>query len=144
MYWNTSMHTLIRGSTEDRDYLDDKIIQFNSMQVPFTQTENFINIDYVFKDGDKTIAGITAILYCWKCLYINVIWVDDKFRHQGLGTQLIERVEKEAKELGCTLIHLDTFDFQAKEFYLKRGYNIFGELDDCPPGHKRFFFKKAL
>lgn len=138
------MHTLIRGSADDREYLDDKIVQFNSMQVPFTQTENFINIDYIIKERDTIIAGITAILYCWKCLYINIIWVNDQFRHQGLGTQLVKKVEMDAKELGCTLIHLDTFDFQAKEFYLKHGYTIFGELDDCPPGHKRFFFKKAL
>jgi hypothetical protein len=40
--------------------------------------------------------------------------------------------------------HLDTFDFQAEAFYLKGGYEMFGILDDCPPGHKRFFLRKTL
>ena len=42
------------------------------------------------------------------------------------------------------LIHLDTFDFQAKDFYLKHGYEVFGVLDDCPKGHKRYYMKKVL
>ena len=41
--------------------------------------------------------------------------------------------EEEAKAMGATLVHLDTFDWQAKDFYLKHGYEIFGVLDDCPP-----------
>ena len=42
------------------------------------------------------------------------------------------------------LIHLDTFDFQAKEFYKKQGYVVFGKLDDCPENHCRYFMKKLL
>ncbi len=42
------------------------------------------------------------------------------------------------------LIHLDTFDFQAKDFYLKHGYDIFGILDECPQKHKRYFMKKFI
>ena len=48
------------------------------------------------------------------------------------------------KKLGATLAHLDTFDFQAKDFYLKHGYEVFGILDDCPKGHKRYYMKKVL
>jgi hypothetical protein len=39
---------------------------------------------------------------------------------------------------------LDTFDFQARGFYERNGYELFGTLDDCPPGHKRYYLKKAL
>ena len=42
------------------------------------------------------------------------------------------------------LIHLDTCDFQSKDFYLKQGYEIFGVLDNCPKGHKRYYLKKML
>lgn len=42
----------------------------------------------------------------------------------------------------CKLIHLDTFDFQAKDFYMKHEYEIFGILDDCPIEHKRYYMKK--
>jgi GNAT superfamily N-acetyltransferase len=77
-------------------------------------------------------------------LCIEVLWVTEKYRGKGLGSQLLQAVENEARRMGCGLAHLDTFDFQAKLFYLKHGYEIFGELNDCPPGHKRFFFKKVI
>ena len=38
-----------------------------------------------------------------------------------LGSLLLEEVENDAKSKGAKLIHLDTFDFQAKEFYEKQG-----------------------
>ena len=62
----------------------------------------------------------------------------------GYGSILLKEVEKIAKEKGCYLIHLDTFDFQAKDFYVKHGYEVFGVLDNCPPGHKRYFMKKDI
>jgi hypothetical protein len=41
-------------------------------------------------------------------------------------------------------VWLDTFDFQAPEFYRQHGYVEFGHIDDYPPGHKRYFFQKRL
>jgi len=46
--------------------------------------------------------------------------------------------------MGATLAHLDTFDFQAKDFYIKNSYKIFGVLENCPAGHKRYYFSKSL
>lgn len=78
-----------------------------------------------------------------ECLYISVLFVDEKHRKQGLGHILLEAMEQEAKSLDIKLIHLNTFDFQAKDFYLKHGYEVFGVLDDCPQGHKRYYMKKV-
>lgn len=50
-------------------------------------------------------------LYCWNCLYIDILWVKEEFRKDGYGSALLNEVEKIAKEKGCRLIHLDTFDF---------------------------------
>jgi hypothetical protein len=41
-------------------------------------------------------------------------------------------------------VFLDTFSFQAPGFYLKHGYEVFGELPGFPAGHTRFYLKKAL
>lgn len=57
---------------------------------------------------------------------------------------MLNKIEEEAKEAGVELIHLDTFDFQAKEFYLKHGYEVFGTLENCPLDHKRYYMKKNL
>lgn len=68
---------------------------------------------------------------------IDILWVDDNYRSIGVGSQLMQKAQETAKEKGCSLIHLDTFDFQAKDFYLKHGFEVFGVLENCPPGHKR-------
>jgi hypothetical protein len=45
---------------------------------------------------------------------------------------------------GCQYVWLDTYSFQARPFYEKLGYRVFGQLPDHPPGHTRFFMFKTL
>jgi len=73
-----------------------------------------------------------------------VVWVDEKFRRQRLGTQLVRAMESEALQRGCHAAYLDTFSYQAKPFYEKLGYEVFGTLDDYPLGHQRFYMRKTL
>jgi hypothetical protein len=56
----------------------------------------------------------------------------------------METIEQAAKERGCTYAHLDTFSFQARPFYEALGYEVFATLDEYPPGHHKYFMKKAL
>ncbi|GET35341.1 putative N-acetylmannosamine-6-phosphate epimerase superfamily protein [Microseira wollei NIES-4236] len=49
------------------------------------------------------------------------------------------KAESEAKKRGCHHCYLDKFSFQALGFYQKLGYQIFGILQDFPPGHQRYF-----
>jgi len=137
--------TIVTATSQDNEYLENKLIEFNQQQVPFTQSEPFIQLGFVIKDKEHVIrGGITAVIYCWKILYINVLWVDEQYRKHGYGAKLLAKIEQEACKQDCKLAHLDTFDFQAKDFYLRHGYEIFGRLDDCPPGHVKFFMKKML
>jgi len=133
------------STLEEYDFVDDMIIEYNHEQVPFTQDPPFIHVNRVIKNVDgEVIAGINCIMYCWNCMAIDVLWVDEKYRKKGYGEKLLHEVEKIAIEKGCGLIQLDTFDFQAKDFYLKNGYVVFGELEDCPTGHTRYYMKKNL
>lgn len=141
---NTKQFEIIRATPQEIDYVDDKLGEYNNEQVPFTQKENPILKNYIIKDKGEIIAGIKADIYHWGILYLEVFWVDKRYRGKGLGSALLNRVEQEAKEVGATLVHTDTFDFQAKDFYLKHGYQIFGVLEDCPPGHNRYYLKKKL
>ena len=129
----------------DDEFIDDKLVEYNLSKVPASQDEPFESVSkkIVDKKGN-TIAGCLAIMYCWNVLAIDIIWVDEKYRGQGLGSVLLGEIEREATEKGCHLVHLDTFDFQAKTFYEKNGYTVFGILEDCPKGHARYFMKKAL
>ncbi|MES2216905.1 MAG: GNAT family N-acetyltransferase [Pseudomonadota bacterium] len=139
------MLTIEAGTPEERAYLEVKLNEFNAQMVPRTQAESIIFVDFSLKDNNGAIVGgINALAYGWKVIFVNVLWIDKRYRHGGYGSRLLLQVEEEAVKMGCHLIHLDTFDFQAKDFYLKQGYEVFGELADCPTGHKRFFLKKVL
>jgi len=133
------------ANKEECGFIDDQIVNYNISKVPFTQEPSFIGLNKVIKDEEgNIIAGILGVLYCWNCLYIDVLWVDAEYRNSMLGSKLLKEVEEEAKNKGSKLVHLDTFDFQAKEFYLKQGYSVFGEMENCPDGHIRYYMNKIL
>ncbi|SFA97207.1 GNAT family N-acetyltransferase [Clostridium frigidicarnis] len=134
-----------KSKSEECNLVDNGIVEYNLSKVPFTQEKPFISINRVIKDKHgNVLAGINSVLYCWNCLYVDILWVKEEFRKEGYGSILLNEVEKIAKEKGCKLIHLDTFDFQAKDFYIKHGYEVFGILDECPENHKRYFLKKNI
>ncbi|MBQ9674029.1 MAG: GNAT family N-acetyltransferase [Ruminococcus sp.] len=129
----------------DDDYICNKLVEYNLSQVPKTQNIDFENINKKFVDSyGNIIAGCIARMYCWHVLYVDILWVDEKYRKKGLGSKLLKYVEDNAAKKGCYLVHLDTFDFQAKDFYIKHGYEIFGILNDCPMNHSRIYLQKRL
>lgn len=137
---------LIRESNNiEEDFIVDKIVEYNLSIVPSKQETDFLWINRIVEDKNgNIIAGILSKMYCWNCLYIDVLWVKEEHRKDGLGSRLLKEIESVAIEKGCYLIHLDTFDFQAKDFYIKHGYEVFGVLDECLEGHKRYFLKKIF
>lgn len=133
------------SNQEQRNFIGSRITAFNASKLPFLQEEPFVQLSYVIKEKGQIVAGINSVLYCWKCLYIDILWVDESYRNKGYGSLLLRKSEQEVISVGSHLVHVDTFDFQAKDFYLKHGYTIFGTLEDCPlPGHKRYYLQKKL
>jgi GNAT superfamily N-acetyltransferase len=138
-------YVIEESTREDLRVIEDGLVKYNASRVPFIQKPAFIPVNRVIKGIDgEIIAGINSIIYCWDCMYIDILWVNEEFRKEGCGSVLLNEAEKIAKEKGCKLVHLDTFDFQAKDFYLKHGYTVFGVLDDCPAEHKRYYMKKNI
>lgn len=136
---------IYESTDEEGSIIDDGILEYNASKIPFIQEKPFISINRVIKDKDENvIAGINSVLYCWNCLYIDILWVKEEYRKEGYGSILLNEVEKIAKEKGCYLIHLDTFDFQAKDFYIKHAFEVCGMIENCPVGHKRYYMKKCI
>ena len=99
---------------------------------------------FVLKGPDQAILGGVIGDTYWNWLFINLMWLKEEFRGHGYGHQLLELAEEEARKRGAKHAYLDTFSFQAPEFYKKYGYRIFGELKDFPEGHTRYFMTKDL
>ncbi len=98
----------------------------------------------VFARLDEAIVGgITGTTQC-EWLFIEYLWVCDEFRGDGLGARLLREVEAAGRARGCRGVFLDTFSFQAPQFYRRFGFEQFGILQDHPPGHARHFFFKPL
>jgi GNAT superfamily N-acetyltransferase len=77
-------------------------------------------------------------------LHIDLLFVPESMRGNGAGRSLISQAEDEARRRDCRGVWLDTFSFQARGFYEKLGYSLFGSIDEHPPGHSRFFMKKIF
>jgi GNAT superfamily N-acetyltransferase len=133
------------ATDEDNDALQNAITDYNIQVIPSLPRAEIKKINLVIKEeSGNLIAGVNAEWVNWGILHIPLLFVFERYRGLGLGSKLLKSVEDRAREKGCYLAHLDTFEFQGKDFYLKNGYEIFGILDDCPKGFKRYYFKKAL
>jgi ribosomal protein S18 acetylase RimI-like enzyme len=126
-------------------FIDNEIVNYNLSKLDDVGELSNKAMNLVIKDETgKIIAGLLGQKYYMKAAYIDVLWVDESQRHKHLGTKLLKKFEELAKENGCFMIHLDTFNFQAPEFYEKHGYLLYGTLDNNPVGHKRFYYYKLL
>lgn len=97
----------------------------------------------IHDEQGQPCAGLAADVYGgW--LMVHALWVDEGQRGRGLGHALLTDAEQQARAMGAHAVMLDTFDWQAEGFYLKHGYEVFGRLQDFPPGHQRIYLRKAL
>jgi GNAT superfamily N-acetyltransferase len=104
----------------------------------------FQRLCFVLHAPDQTIVGGVLGETYWDWLYIDLLWVKDELRGRGYGHRLLVAAEQEARQRGAKNAYLDTFSFQAPDFYERHGYQVFGELQDFPPGYQRYFLKKEL
>jgi GNAT superfamily N-acetyltransferase len=93
---------------------------------------------------DGTVAGGLIGSTYWNWLFIDLLWVQDELQGRGYGGRMLALAEEHARQRGAKHAYLDTFSFQAPGFYKRQGYEVFGELQDFPHGHQRFFFRKQL
>jgi GNAT superfamily N-acetyltransferase len=117
--------------------------RFNNESVGSTYDYRPLVLGLTHPDTTETIGGLWADTG-WGQLHVRMLFVPKTLRGTGIGSVLMSRAEEEALQRGCHAAWLDTFSFQACAFYENLGYAVFGVIDNYPPGHSRFFLKKAL
>jgi GNAT superfamily N-acetyltransferase len=113
---------------------------YNQSRVGKVRSQKFA---VTLREGETILGGASAVVWRNWC-FVELLWIDESQRGTGLGTKLMDQTEAEARRRGAKHIYLDTFSFQARPFYEKRGYSVFGELSDFPPGESRFWLSKSL
>jgi GNAT superfamily N-acetyltransferase len=96
------------------------------------------------RDGNGSLHGGAYGATMWGWLMLDGIWVSPGLRGRGHGVRLLAAAEAVAKRRGCRGVSLGTFDFQARSFYERQGYYVFGQLSDFPPGHTHFQLAKQF
>ncbi len=121
---------------DDVDLVRDNLAAYNQSQTrPGAEAKSVAII--ARDDAGEAIGGAVANIN-WGWLYIELLWVVEAQRGQGVGTALMDQ----AIDIGVTRAHTTTTSFQARPFYEQRGYKVFGALADKPPGHALYFLKK--
>ncbi len=98
---------------------------------------------FLKNDSGNVFGGIQAFLDT-ESVYIDLLWVDKSLQKQGFGTKLLKAAEQEALKRNCTYSTVDTWDFQAEEFYLKNSYERIGEVKNYWLGHSKITLRKFL
>lgn len=93
------------------------------------------------------VAGLVgSTSYGW--LLIKLLWVAPQLRQQGYGRALVADALARAKALQCHGAWLDTSNFEARQFYIAMGFEVFSTLRnrgaELPPGHQRWFLRRTI
>ncbi len=103
-----------------------------------------IKIELVTKNEDGQVIGGVQAYTTLKAVHITQLWVDEKYRNQGYGRNLLTSAEKKATENGCISGLVNALSFQSPKFFQKNGYKIFGVSDGYPDSIKEYFLIKRF
>jgi len=122
------------------NWIIDRLIAFNESKAGPRNPQRYAVL--AFNSDGKRIGGLLSERI-WKMFSVSHLQVEAAVQGRGIGRDLMARAEALAAQVGSTTVFLDTFEFQAPEFYLKCGYRQIGQLD-IPAGFRRFWFAKDL
>ena len=98
---------------------------------------------YIEDEQGQLLAGLVAETF-GNWLEIEYLFVKDDLRGQGIGSQLLQQAESEAKKRNCCYVFVNTYQFQAPAFYQKHGYQEVFTLKDYPCTGQRHYYQKDL
>ena len=129
---------LIDSDNDIYKELSGRFGEYNSMH----STWNWQSYCLIHQEEGLTVAGGRGIINMG-ALEVQGLWVDEKLRGSGIGTQLLIAIENEARNRGAKRAMLYTFSWQAQKFYERAGYSEFSRFN-YPDGFQRIDLQKEL
>ena len=121
--------------------IGDLIRSYNRSKREVAESEP-LNL-YVEDEHGEIMAGLVAETF-GNWLEIEYLFVKEDLRGQGIGSQLLQQAESEAKKRNCRFAFVNTYQFQAPAFYQKHGYQEVFTLKDYPCTGQRHYYQKDL
>lgn len=121
--------------------IGDLIRSYNRSKREVAESEP-LNL-YVEDEHGQLLAGLVAETF-GNWLEIEYLFVKEELRGQGIGSQLLQQAESEAKKRNCRFAFVNTYQFQASAFYQKYGYKEVFVLKDYPYSGQRHYYQKDL
>ena len=126
---------------QDRETIFQGLLEYNLARI---EDKNPKDLGIYFHDETgKKLAGLIGDTH-GNWLTVKYLWVSEELRRKSIGSQILKQAEETAKERGCKYAFLDTFSFQAPEFYKKYGYKEVFVLEEYPVTGKRYYFTKTI
>ncbi|MGX7351578.1 hypothetical protein RU97_GL000996 [Enterococcus canis] len=136
------MTQIQRGTDQTEGYLLSLLDAYQAEHFAMDSVSQTYTLE-IFVEG-KRAGGIL-----WQRLdqvgHVKYLAVEPDFRRLGLGAQLMQAVEAEARELNLRILSVNTQDYQGLNFYPALGYEVVGQIKDYPlVGTTKYFLKKEL
>ena len=132
---------LDNAESQKAQEIGDLIRSYNRSKREAAESEP-LNL-YVEDDSGQLMAGLVAETF-GNWLEIEYLFVKEDLRGQGIGSQLLQQAESEAKKRNCRFAFVNTYQFQAPAFYQKHGYQEVFILKDYPYTGQRHYYQKDL
>ena len=120
-------YTIEDLTKEEAAYIGGKINEIVPRETDADEETFVLKIE---NENGEIIGGCIAQAYeyHWSRMFLDTLWVDERWRHHGLGSVIIREVERIAREKGCRVVTLGTASYMARPFYEKHGYTVFTTL----------------
>ena len=140
---NRQQFEIKHGDEKDAEILSGKLRGYDSTIAP--REHEYIPLSKkIVDENGRIIAGFVGGVDGWNGTDIDALWVEEKYRKQGIGSQLLVELEREVKENGADVMFIEAFDWNVG-FFKKNGYErVTGMLEDYPRGHVMYCMQKSL
>lgn len=91
---------ILKSTDEQETYIEDRLEAYNEKRHPLTQERPAVVFSYTALEGQDVIGGIIGYASLYKIGYIDTLWVNEKYRHKSIGTQLLKKLRKICEPLG--------------------------------------------
>ena len=136
------MHIRLENTESQKAQEIGNLIRSYNRSIRETAESEPLNL-YIEDEQGQLLAGLVAETF-GNWLEIEYLFVKDDLRGQGIGSQLLQRAESEAKNRNCRYVFVNTYQFQAPAFYQKHDYQEVFTLKDYPCTGQRHYYQKEL